>query len=80
MAAHYFNRESTDKQFCQLIVWLVETLAVGLVETLTVGLVETLTVGLVETQWSWHFFFIMKAKLDFLTYLRGRYSIDNTKL
>ena len=50
LAAHYFNWASTDKQFCQLMV----------------GLVETLTVGLVETLNNLYFFFIMKAKLYFL--------------
>ena len=42
LAAHYFDRPSTCKQFC----WLM------------VGQLETLTVGLVETLSNSHFFFI----------------------
>ena len=53
LAVHYFNRASTDKQFCPSIV----------------GLVETLTVELVEALGNLHLFFSMKAKLDFLTSL-----------
>ena len=55
LAAHYFNRESTDKKFCRLMM----------------GPVETLTVGLVETLSNLQFFFIKKAKLDFLTSLKS---------
>ena len=55
---------STDKQIYGLIVRLVETLTVGLDETLS----------------NLHFFFIKKAKLDYLTSLKSiiKISLDYT--
>ena len=41
-----------------------------------VELVETLTMGPVETLSNLHFFFIKKAKLDFLTSLKSIFKIS----